>query len=507
MVGVPTSKGCQNCRSRKKGCDLARPACGRCLKLGLTCSGYRRDVLFVQLDPSGDSSAAKTENVQKQTSRADVELALVPRPDSHIFDLPHALIQLASQQQYKALFWDAYIPQRSGAPTLTSGGLLPPSVSWLQTACGESDGSATTSNGVLALSIARLARISRSRDLLETATRLHGFAIQQVRQRLAQHHVAHDDSLLASIMLLASYEVYEGGSEGQRASTWISHVRGATEMVALRGVLGASSTFAMKLYLGAWYNELVDAITVRRDISSGPFFSLATLDFDQQTADEIELYEVMSHLPAILAAIESIEVQNLHTTPIQVAARCITFSDRLATWQGKVQAHRRERLCWTESSQLYEQVGGTFPDYTFHESMGFADLSTAHLQLLYWTGLLLLKSVLFVTCQSLRKVASNTEVINAFASVLKADDSSTCHELAWKIAQSVEYFTQAENGLMGLQLLAFPMTVAQGCLRHMQSKDLAWFDLIYQRLETRDIRLQGFLDDMSAGRRSRIVRT
>ncbi|OBS19132.1 hypothetical protein FPOA_10855 [Fusarium poae] len=39
MVGVPTSKGCGNCRKAKKKCDLAQPTCGRCKRIRQTCTG------------------------------------------------------------------------------------------------------------------------------------------------------------------------------------------------------------------------------------------------------------------------------------------------------------------------------------------------------------------------------------------------------------------------------------------------------------------------------------
>ncbi|KAL3958036.1 hypothetical protein ACCO45_008614 [Purpureocillium lilacinum] len=48
MVGVPgRSKGCSTCRRRKKGCDRRLPSCSQCLRLGLACGGYSRDLVWV----------------------------------------------------------------------------------------------------------------------------------------------------------------------------------------------------------------------------------------------------------------------------------------------------------------------------------------------------------------------------------------------------------------------------------------------------------------------------
>ena len=56
MVGVAgKSKGCSTCRKRKKGCDLARPNCGQCLKSGIVCGGYQRGLTIIHHKvPAGD---------------------------------------------------------------------------------------------------------------------------------------------------------------------------------------------------------------------------------------------------------------------------------------------------------------------------------------------------------------------------------------------------------------------------------------------------------------------
>ena len=93
---------------------------------------------------------------------------------------------------------------------------------------------------------------------------------------------------------------------------------------------------------------------------------------------------------------------------------------------------------------------------------------------------------------------NNSEVIEAFANVVGANDLSTCHDLAYRIACSVDYFTKAEKCQVGTQLLGFPMSVAYGCFRFLQRRDLVWFKIIYQRLESMDVRLPGILYDMAS---------
>ncbi|KAH6603181.1 zn2-c6 fungal-type dna-binding domain [Trichoderma cornu-damae] len=57
MVGVPgRSKGCVTCRRRKKGCDKNVPSCHQCIRSGLQCGGYERDLVWVNTTPDGDDA-------------------------------------------------------------------------------------------------------------------------------------------------------------------------------------------------------------------------------------------------------------------------------------------------------------------------------------------------------------------------------------------------------------------------------------------------------------------
>lgn len=47
MVGVPRSKGCALCLSRRVKCDEVKPGCGNCLRYGADCPGYDKSRKFV----------------------------------------------------------------------------------------------------------------------------------------------------------------------------------------------------------------------------------------------------------------------------------------------------------------------------------------------------------------------------------------------------------------------------------------------------------------------------
>ena len=60
------SAGCENCRKAKKRCGLEQPACLRCVKLKKTCSGYR-DTTALQIQDESESVKRKAEKSKSKT--------------------------------------------------------------------------------------------------------------------------------------------------------------------------------------------------------------------------------------------------------------------------------------------------------------------------------------------------------------------------------------------------------------------------------------------------------
>ncbi|VTO90236.1 unnamed protein product [Fusarium graminearum] len=60
MAGVPTGRGCDTCRKQKKKCDQAKPACARCTRLKIPCtgSGVRR-FMFKSENPQAVRKGSK----------------------------------------------------------------------------------------------------------------------------------------------------------------------------------------------------------------------------------------------------------------------------------------------------------------------------------------------------------------------------------------------------------------------------------------------------------------
>jgi hypothetical protein len=102
------SRGCERCRQRKVRCDLARPACYRCVARGETCSGYRDegDLIF-----------------RDETSKTKERLGLGDMVDEE-------LSSSGSSAEVSSATPGSSLPDRSLASSLTSNGEASPSESF-----------------------------------------------------------------------------------------------------------------------------------------------------------------------------------------------------------------------------------------------------------------------------------------------------------------------------------------------------------------------------------------
>ncbi|KAF4949159.1 hypothetical protein FGADI_9074 [Fusarium gaditjirri] len=89
MAGVPSARGCDVCRKQKKKCDQAKPACARCTRLKLKCtgSGVKR---FVFKSENTQAARKHTKAVAAPSSALSNDKTLVAGNLVHIleFDNP-----------------------------------------------------------------------------------------------------------------------------------------------------------------------------------------------------------------------------------------------------------------------------------------------------------------------------------------------------------------------------------------------------------------------------------
>ncbi|PYH90490.1 C6 zinc finger domain protein [Aspergillus ellipticus CBS 707.79] len=263
MVGVAgKSKGCNTCRARKIACDQQRPDCGQCTRSNRVCGGYRRERVFVLVQPSAaakkkhtflrsspssesESNAELSDHVV-ETSKSSSTGQLVTRDWSNGADYSfaergtaYAMMQTQNERHNLVLaFLSNCLPtQWTSSPR-----------SWISLL-------AELPTGVKALEIAGAAVAAsaignRFQDaaLKRHSLNLYTQGLQQLQSALWNRNLARDDGTLAACMALSLYEAMEcpdAGSEG-----YFSHCRGLLALVEARGIQAHSSGAGHQLFLG-----------------------------------------------------------------------------------------------------------------------------------------------------------------------------------------------------------------------------------------------------------------
>lgn len=223
MVGVPgRSKACVTCRKRRKGvsnshifqsefeltlcwcqCDLARPFCGQCKRVGVPCGGYDSEHVFVVSTPTRRKSSYSASDAPCSTSsvrntRED------PGPGPAGLAKLQLLARPEEERRCIDLFWEAYFP--SGLP-------IPPAharsytCTWTDTAReyyreDESLRYALWANCLLITG----KRHDAASWMLNEGPRLYGLALAGVRRLLGRQQGARRDTLIATVKLLSMFE-------------------------------------------------------------------------------------------------------------------------------------------------------------------------------------------------------------------------------------------------------------------------------------------------------------
>ncbi|KAJ9607651.1 hypothetical protein H2200_007729 [Cladophialophora chaetospira] len=258
---------------------------------------------------------------------------------------------------------------------------------------------------------------------------------------------------------------------------------------------------------------------------------------DSTFASSIRLFEILHSLPEIMKEGDSIkpsmsaEEDTASSIGQRLAAftqKCREFETSLKEWYGELewryQTTHRHSQPWTELPSRDSQTGDTAKSkvqlYWFEPSTLYSLLEPDSLARIFplficfvnpdvafqvvehWTGLLLMYSTLHMAQTRLRSHEDNQSP----PQINNSTFTSNPRTLALLIAQSLEYFVHPDMGLLGTNIIGFPLSVAQGYFQHTGAVEVLWFDVIFERITALRSGLRGFLDDMAKGNTVKLVR-
>ncbi|RAL05170.1 Zn(II)2Cys6 transcription factor [Aspergillus ibericus CBS 121593] len=307
FCGKP-SKGCGECRSRKIRCDQARPTCSQCAKGNRACPGYRDQLSLMFRDESqqvirkarteattrkakssrrkspdsaislGDgcgtaaSSPAPASSTTSDLLEFDELVSLVPQNSERDLVRVEDLVYFTPQYLEQHIYRHSLLLQPSYQPTKVDAiCFFLRQNAWIGSFWSKLDATpdyvlktATSSHKAMMASLASvgtamLSRVRKSTQLRIAADKEYGQALQLLTSAVADKQQARDNFTLASVLMLAIFEVVT--SRGARfIDNWTNHINGAAALLELRGVEQLQEEQGLQLFLQLRYQIIISCL-------------------------------------------------------------------------------------------------------------------------------------------------------------------------------------------------------------------------------------------------------
>ncbi|KAF1973903.1 hypothetical protein BU23DRAFT_532705 [Bimuria novae-zelandiae CBS 107.79] len=237
------SRACQRCRDRKLRCNLQRPSCSSCLRVGSRCYGYR-DVSSLRIEDETQlmhmkaASAGKLATKPKRIGQASFKLSHLP---------------LDLQVQARELFFAYYIADFSRAWDFLYRSFDPRSAP------------EHLSLSIDAASLAFLSHHTSSPSAQTLGRRKYVSALRKTTKVLQDSKMAQDTSTLEASLVLDLFEKIAdpkpNGVVAQRA-----HVDGALALIKIKGLHTFTDTGGLKALTRLALNAVVVSMSVGNSV-------------------------------------------------------------------------------------------------------------------------------------------------------------------------------------------------------------------------------------------------
>ncbi|KAI2695449.1 transcriptional regulator family: Fungal Specific TF [Penicillium roqueforti] len=207
MPGVPHSKGCLQCISRKVKCDKTRPECLRCINWISECPGYDR----------GHKFKDQTRYITLKHGRPTMDEAFAP-------NLAYEAINVQTQESFE-VWLDYHFPSYLASFNSRV------EMNWMKFIRGRwSTFPQALIWALRALTCLRMGAARGNKEAIMCARHMYGRGVNHLASLLHTRAALADETLAAAI-LLGGYEVLDGSSD----RSWIIHSHGIRHLFCARG--------------------------------------------------------------------------------------------------------------------------------------------------------------------------------------------------------------------------------------------------------------------------------
>jgi hypothetical protein len=457
MVGRPgISKACFECKRRRKGCDLRRPACSQCVRLGLKCPGYSSGLTFVY----------ETKNSQS------LQGAFASESSSGLPPIQHSssLIKLATQNGLSDHFWHLYLPQSYLSP-LSHGGALHDIFYAVQESNEHDRASKYAFRSLCCLTVAR---DCSDPAMFRQSSIFYGMSMRELRKAIGDAHrgsLTSYPSMTLTCNLLVLYEVgirshwkynITDRSQfledlGRSHQGFFTHGQGLAQMVELQGPTSFRDGIAWRTFQGVRFAIVLTSMLQRRSsfLASEDWCTIPWQTRPKQAWQRV--VDILVQVPGLIEEADKLPLQACHAPQHQTSGlskACHRIDKGLHACY-----HELPSLLGLEpNTQLWFVKQTTLKDFPFPTEVFFADQALAQALVIFWTTIVHAYNVL-QNVDSQVKLAISEPHTSLALRYLRPRNPDIIH-VAMRIAQSTPYFLQPDMGLLMHKIFAYPMAVA-----------------------------------------------
>ncbi|KAH0290049.1 hypothetical protein M436DRAFT_41797 [Aureobasidium namibiae CBS 147.97] len=446
MQGVRTTRGCVNCRAKKKGCDMKKPTCGRCSRLRIQCTFEERKYVFVSQDGSRRPGNFLTSPSAVSLAKTDSSLVV------------------------DEFFWTNYLPQEDVSLDGSIGGIL--SAPWIPGIRKLADTDKDVKNALQACALTGFGWMNNDRTLVVRAVWFYAQALKQTNIALKDPVAALGDSVLACCRLLVLFEMLQRISPEPTAmdpkrnqiADWRMHVEGTCRLIQLRGRDRHLSSLGMDLYDGVRLPAVIQGLSKRQPNAFTQLdWKLPCLNMRDR------LYQLINPVPQLL---QDFDIFHEHGTRIddglvsqhiaygmKLLRSALTICYDLQAWESKVLrlCYGKKPLCdlGTDPLSFMPGHGGehnTLYDFCRLHGHGFFSTCTQ-----YWT----MCNILYGSLRKFHQQLQDFMDIWVLEEVLPTIPVWVTPELpALNIAKVAGHFFAPGMGLWAAHGAVFPISTA-----------------------------------------------
>lgn len=472
MVGRPgISKACFQCKQRRKGCDLQRPACSQCIRLGLKCPGYTNGLVFVYEKRLSDNSN-KTRTPQCGSGLQSTQSAA-------------SLIKLGTQTGLDGHFWHLYLPRSYLCPS-SQDGALNDIFDAVQESCHRDRASEYAFRSLCCLTVARA---WDDPDMFRQGSIFYGMSIRELHSAIedARHRsLTSHPSMTLTCNLLVLYEVgmrnywkHSGTDEshfqqhcGPSHQGFFTHGQGLAQIVEIQGPSAFCDDLAWLAFQGVRMAVVLTSLLQRKSsFLASKNWCMIPWQIRPKHAWQ-RVVDVLAHVPELMEVVDKLPGNTYHA-PEQDHTSGLFF---------KV-CHKLDQSLHTCYQELPSLLGlepntplwlvkrTSLSDFPFPTEVFFADQAHAHALILFWATIVHAYHVLQSMDSGVKWAIMETLKPLGFRYLRPGNPDII--SIATRIAQSTPYFLQPDGGLLMHKIFTYPLGVAQSYFSLLDQKVIA----------------------------------